>query len=114
RSRTDRPRTSVGLPAHTQPASKQGHEPHSCCGATPPRLAMRRGLRGTPDRGRAPYAAVVEFLTDSYVVITTPLPVVAHSVSRKDAGVPSRNIRLPVPSTTGWIISRYSSIRSAA
>jgi hypothetical protein len=48
------------------------------------------------------------------VAITTPVAVVTLSVSRSDACTPSGNSRRPVPSTSGWIISKYSSIRPAA
>src|SRR6266540_253625 len=50
----------------------------------------------------------------SYVAINTPVRVVLLSTSRSDACVPPANSRRPVPSTKGAIISRYSSIKSAA
>src|SRR5829696_2628831 len=50
----------------------------------------------------------------SYVAMTTPVRVVALSTRRSDACTPSVNSRRPVPSTRGAIISRYSSITSAA
>ena len=44
----------------------------------------------------------------------TPEVVVTESTSRKVAGGPaSGNRRRPDPSTSGWIVSRYSSIRPA-
>jgi len=48
------------------------------------------------------------------VAINTPVLVVLLSTSRSDACVPPANSRRPVPSTKGWIISRYSSIKSVA
>jgi hypothetical protein len=48
------------------------------------------------------------------VAINTPVFVVLLSTSRSDACVPPANRRRPAPSTSGAIISRYSSIRFAA
>ena len=50
----------------------------------------------------------------SQVAITTPLADVMLLLSRSDNCTPWGNSRRPVPSTSGWIISKYSSIRSAA
>ena len=48
------------------------------------------------------------------MAINTPVLVVLLSTSRSDACAPPANSRRPVPSTRGAIISRYSSIKSAA
>jgi hypothetical protein len=44
----------------------------------------------------------------------TPVLVAMLSTSRSDACALPPNSRRPVPSTKGWIMSRYSSTRSAA
>src|SRR5918995_7263534 len=48
-----------------------------------------------------------------YVAMMTPVPVVTESTRLKFvSGLPSGNRRHPLPSTSGWICSTYSSIRS--
>lgn len=48
-----------------------------------------------------------------YVAMITPVPVITESTRLKFvSGLPSGNRRRPLPSTSGWICSTYSSIRS--
>src|SRR3989440_5699739 len=76
--------------------------------AYPQHQAIERAY-GQAARSQDALAATV-----SYVAINTPVLVVLLSTSRSDACVPPANSRRPVPSTKGTIISRYSSIKSAA
>src|SRR6266542_1943270 len=72
-----------------------------------PRLPTFAG-RGAYAADAAPHTAVCS--TDWYVAITTPLVAVWASTSRSVvAGLPSAKRRRPDPSTSGWIISMYSS-----
>jgi hypothetical protein len=118
---TPRPSRSCGSatsasPGWRRPWPRSPRELHGCWAGRSGQVAVPFDDQAAPTIAAALVGVIFVSYprAGSYVAINTPVFVVMLSTSRSDACVPPANSRRPAPSTRGAIISRYSSIRSAA